>query len=234
LAVVIAELPHGRFPEAQQQVSPATWRSPQNLSILPWPYPDLMQIKALRPGSFSLQMSGHDNDVGPDMMETMMSKLATFVFAAMFAAPLVLAGTALADATINVSLWDNNSNPDMSKSMGMMMGSKMDMSKAPMAIKLDTAEVAAGKVTFAVKNDSKETIHEMLVSPVRDKDTMLPFVEADNKVNEEASGDLGEVSELDPGKSGSLTLDLKPGLYVLYCNVPGHYSAGMWTTITVK
>ena len=34
---------------------------------------------------------------------------------------------------------------------------------------------------------------------------------------------LGEVSELDPGKSGTLTLTIKPGKYLLVCNVPGHY-----------
>ena len=161
-------------------------------------------------------------------------------FRALALTAMVLTGTVLttgqvlADAIVKVSLWDNASNPDLSKNLGMGMGSKMDMSKAPMAIKLDMAEVPAGKVTFDVTNDSKETIHEMLVSPLADMNAQLPFVEADNKVDEEKSGDLGEVSELDPGKSGSLTLELKPGLYVLYCNVPGHYGAGMWTILTVK
>jgi uncharacterized cupredoxin-like copper-binding protein len=42
------------------------------------------------------------------------------------------------------------------------------------------------------------------------------------------------VSELDPGKSGALTITLEPGLYLLFCNVPGHFISGMWTTITVK
>jgi uncharacterized cupredoxin-like copper-binding protein len=74
----------------------------------------------------------------------------------------------------------------------------------------------------------------MLVSPVKDENTVLPFVENENRVDEEASGDLGEVSELEPGKSGSLTLDLKPGNYILFCNVPGHYMAGMWTALKVE
>ena len=52
--------------------------------------------------------------------------------------------------------------------------------------------------------------------------------------NEDAAGHLGEVSELDPGKSGSLSMKLDPGTYMLLCNVAGHYMAGMWTTITVK
>jgi len=44
---------------------------------------------------------------------------------------------------------------------------------------------------------------------------------------------LGEVSELDPGASGELGIDLAKGSYILYCNVPGHYMAGMWTILTV-
>lgn len=116
----------------------------------------------------------------------------------------------------------------------MGMGMHGDMSKAAMSIEIDQASVTAGKVTFEVTNDSKEIVHEMLVSPISGPDAMLPFVDAENRVDEEASGDLGEVSELEPGKSGSLSLDLKPGLYVLFCNVPGHYGAGMWTTLVVK
>ena len=69
---------------------------------------------------------------------------------------------------------------------------------------------------------------------VADENVVLPFVANENRVDEEATHDLGEVSELDPGKSGSLTVDLKPGLYVLFCNVPGHFMAGMWTTLKVE
>ncbi|MGX7876784.1 sulfocyanin-like copper-binding protein [Mesorhizobium sp. ORM6] len=30
-----------------------------------------------------------------------------------------------------------------------------------------------------------------------------------------------------------MTVDLKAGKYLLICNVPGHYGAGMWTEFTV-
>jgi uncharacterized cupredoxin-like copper-binding protein len=53
-------------------------------------------------------------------------------------------------------------------------------------------------------------------------------------VDEDAAGHLGEVSELDPGASGTLTIDLKPGKYVLFCNLPAHFMNGMWTEITVQ
>ena len=36
-----------------------------------------------------------------------------------------------------------------------------------------------------------------------------------------------------PGSSSWATLELKPGRYELVCNLPGHYSAGMYTVLTV-
>jgi len=44
---------------------------------------------------------------------------------------------------------------------------------------------------------------------------------------------LGEIPDLAPGKTGTLTVDLKPGSYVLFCNQPGHYHDGMSTVLTV-
>lgn len=159
-------------------------------------------------------------------------KFGKFVLLCLFA--FALATPAMADTTINVKLWDKGGMMDMSKNMAMGMGMHGNMKMAIMGIDVDQASVAAGKVTFNVANASADIQHEMLISPITGPDVTLPFVAAENRVDEEASGDLGEVSELDPGKSGALTLDLKPGLYVLYCNIPGHFMAGMWTTIEVK
>jgi uncharacterized cupredoxin-like copper-binding protein len=147
---------------------------------------------------------------------------------------LALITPAFAADTIKVSLWDKGGNMDLSKDMGMGLGTTSDMSKAPMGIRLSKKQVRAGMITFKVVNESKETLHEMLVAPLKDKNTLLPYIANENRVDEEKSGDLGEVSELEPGKSGELTLDLKPGLYILFCNVPGHFTAGMWTTVSVK
>jgi uncharacterized cupredoxin-like copper-binding protein len=61
-----------------------------------------------------------------------------------------------------------------------------------------------------------------------------PYSDKDARFDEDAAGALGEVEELDPGKSGDLTLSLKPGKYALACNVPNHYANGMWTVLTVK
>jgi len=140
------------------------------------------------------------------------------------------------DSTIKVSLWDKGPDSMMMDDAHMSMMGRMDMAMMPMAmmgITLDKASVPAGTVTFEVTNDSKDIIHEMMVSPVAKGQTELPYVVAENRVDEEAAGHLGEVSELDPGTSGSLTVDMTPGDYVVYCNVPGHFIGGMWVMLTV-
>lgn len=151
---------------------------------------------------------------------------------------VVLAGTtaSFADTTIHVSLWDKGSDMMMMDDAHMQMMGKLDMgamSMATMGVTLDQATVPAGKITFAAVNDSKDTIHEMLVAPVPEGTTELPYIVDENRVDEEAAHYLGEVSELDPGKSGELSIELQPGTYVVFCNVPGHFINGMWTFLTV-
>ncbi len=172
--------------------------------------------------------------------------LAAGVLAGAMSGPALAAGT-----VVQVSLWDKG--PDsmsmlgMGPAMGMAMGGPghgMGMGSAtgrggkgarmgPMGITATPDSVPAGEVTFEVVNDSKDIIHEMIVSPVADVNTPLPYDTEMERVDEDAAGHLGEVSELDPGQSGALRLTLKPGQYILFCNIPGHYVLGMWTLLTV-
>jgi uncharacterized cupredoxin-like copper-binding protein len=144
---------------------------------------------------------------------------------------VVSRGVAAAGTRIVVKLTDKGAAMAMPEGCGMGMGG--DMAKATMGIVAAPATARAGKVTFDVTNASSDMVHEMLIAPVRDTSKPLRFIADERRVDEEASGDLGEVSELDPGQSGALTLTLRPGTYILFCNVPGHYMAGMWTLLTV-
>jgi uncharacterized cupredoxin-like copper-binding protein len=144
----------------------------------------------------------------------------------------LLASSAFAASTVHVSLTDDGAPAAHMGDMG--MGMSADMSKATMHVTADTASVPAGDVTFEVVNASKSMVHEMLVVRVADPHAELPYDAATHRINEDTAGSLGEVSELAAGKSGSLTLKLDPGTYVLFCNLPGHYMAGMWTTISVN
>ena len=172
-------------------------------------------------------------------------KLHRSLVAALGLIGLLAGNMAAADgATVNVSLWDKGRMADRMMGMladmpdGMGMGMGMEgamhgMEMAAMGIQTDQATVPAGEVTFVVTNDSAGVVHEMLVAPVTLDAQPLPYDPDNYRVDEEAAGHLGEVAELDPGATGSLTVTLEPGTYILFCNVAGHYTLGMWTLITV-
>lgn len=98
----------------------------------------------------------------------------------------------------------------------------------PMTMTVSPASVAAGKVTFTLKNTG--TIeHEVVVLK-----TDTPFDQltvTNGKVSEKDS--VGEVPELAAGKSASVSLDLKAGNYALVCNIKDHYAMGMRAAFTV-
>ena len=147
------------------------------------------------------------------------------------AARISLSASSALASTITVKLWDKGAAADMAMDRG--ISGTGDMSKATMGLKLSATTVKAGMTTFEVTNSSKDTVHEMVVFPYKDGET-IPYSTADSKINEDNAGHLGEVSELEPGKSGMLKISLKPGKYVLTCNIPNHYMNGMWAIITVK
>jgi uncharacterized cupredoxin-like copper-binding protein len=94
-----------------------------------------------------------------------------------------------------------------------------------MQMKLDHDSVPAGQVRFEAVNESKSLIHEMILAKPDQDPSTFPY---DAKLKS-----LGEVAELKPGKSGHLSLRLKPASYVLYCNQAGHAHGGMWARFTV-
>lgn len=135
---------------------------------------------------------------------------------------------------VNVTLSDMGHDMDLSKNLGLGIGMKGDMSMAMMKIDADKFAVPAGLVTFKVKNASAIMEHEMVVIPIANMSTPLPYIDKEYRVDEDAAKAVGEVSETAPGKSGETTIELKPGLYALVCNIPGHYVAGMWRVIAVQ
>jgi uncharacterized cupredoxin-like copper-binding protein len=132
---------------------------------------------------------------------------------------------------IKVELWDKGAKAEMAMNLG--IGGTGDKSKATMGLALSSNTANAGKVTFNVVNTSKDTVHEVVILPYKEGKA-LPYSDKDMRIDEEAAGHLGEVSELQPGKSGSVTLDLNPGKYLLVCNIAGHYMNGMWEIVTLK
>ena len=142
------------------------------------------------------------------------------------------ATTASAGTEVSVELWNKGATIAMPTDLAYGMPTP-DLSKVSMGIKLSRASVPAGEVTFEVTNSSKDSIHEMIVMYLREPLKSLPYIENEKRVDEDKFGDKGEVSELGPGKSGALSIVLGPGKYLLICNMPGHYAAGMWTEFEV-
>jgi uncharacterized cupredoxin-like copper-binding protein len=107
-----------------------------------------------------------------------------------------------------------------------------DPSVKGMEIVIDHHTVKAGRVELKAVNLSKSLVHEVLV--LHDPGSKpLPYDTKNAEVNENHVHSLGEVGDLPPGHSGTLTLNLKPGKYLLFCNEPGHYADGMKTELTV-
>jgi uncharacterized cupredoxin-like copper-binding protein len=137
---------------------------------------------------------------------------------------------------VKVELWDKGANAMDKLGTEPMRGVGMPGAALPartMGITATPASIQAGEITFEAINNSKALVHEMIVASLKDPTKPLPYIADEQRVDEEKGEHLGEVSELAPGAKGALRITLKPGRYLLYCNVPGHYAMGMWTEVTV-
>lgn len=102
-----------------------------------------------------------------------------------------------------------------------------------MSYKVDQATIPAGKVKFVVTNTAMTEAHEMVLVKLKSADQAIPLIKSKHRVDESKLKSLGEVADLQPGKSGELDVNLKPGTYVILCNIKGHYESGMSSKLTV-
>lgn len=94
-------------------------------------------------------------------------------------------------------------------------------------------ELRAGPVRFVVTNDGPVS-HELIV--VRTTDSRLPLRKDGLTVDEEAlaSRTVGILDPAGPGSRRELDVRLRPGRYVVFCNMAGHYLSGMSSVIRVR
>ncbi|MBX6320437.1 MAG: hypothetical protein IRY94_01285 [Rhodospirillaceae bacterium] len=119
--------------------------------------------------------------------------------------------------------------PQMMPRWGMGPGMMMGM----MSIRIDRAEVKAGAVTFDITNWSRSAVHELAIVPVDGPDAPLPYDFSQAQVAEDQVSLIAETEEMKPNASATLEVTLMPGTYLLICNIPGHYAAGMAVPLTV-
>ena len=131
------------------------------------------------------------------------------------------------------------------RDMGMgggMMGGTFGGSYGPMTFVPRAATVPAGQVTVVLQNGGTRP-HELLVMPLAAGQSVgQRSVGSDDRISE--TGKIGEVSPacppnttIDgtvPGGVSVVTLPLQAGTYEIVCNLPGHYQAGMYATLTVS
>ncbi len=94
------------------------------------------------------------------------------------------------------------------------------------------ARLPAGDVTLTVLNQGPVR-HELII--VRSVAGTLPLRSDGTTANEEALAPV-TVEALEPAPAGAFRqahLHLAPGIYELFCNMDGHYRAGMHTQLTV-
>jgi Sulfocyanin (SoxE) domain len=98
-----------------------------------------------------------------------------------------------------------------------------------------TATAASGMVRFQLVNNGPST-HEFIVVRTDRAPAHLPLQRDGLTVDEEGPGvdHVDEAEGLDLGDRRTLTLDLGPGHYVLFCNMEGHYLGGMYAAFTVR
>ncbi len=98
------------------------------------------------------------------------------------------------------------------------------------------ATLPAGSTTFSVTNAGTKT-HEFVVYQTDTAAADIPiesFEGEANRINEDTNGtNAGETGDLEANATKTLTVDLVPGHYVFFCNLPKHYGLGMRLDVTV-
>jgi uncharacterized cupredoxin-like copper-binding protein len=148
---------------------------------------------------------------------------------------LLLAASAIATLSLLTGACgggdDNKSSTSSTNNATSTGPSTVNASLGEYFIKLDKASIPTGQVRFNVSNDGKIK-HEFVVLKTNIAPAKLPLKDGD--ANEEIAESPGEVPGIASGKKKTLDVVLKPGKYVLLCNLPGHYKAGQYTGITAK
>ena len=95
-------------------------------------------------------------------------------------------------------------------------------------VRSSTATIRSGTVTFAVRNGG-QVPHDLAVAR-----TPVALDASGNPSASATAAALGMTQEsLGGADPERLTLELRPGAYELYCDIPGHYPAGQHTKLTV-
>jgi len=110
----------------------------------------------------------------------------------------------------------------------------VDVSLTEFVVTPSVESVPAGTVTFNVSSDGA-IFHNFLVIATDAAPDGLPLDDTKFVVDEEQVDVVGRGADmLNSGETEEVTVDLEAGDYLLICNVPTHYGAGMAVAFTVE
>lgn len=104
------------------------------------------------------------------------------------------------------------------------------ISERDFRIVVEPGRIPAGDVELVVKNQGPDT-HELIM--VRSSGSQPPLRRDGLTVDEEALQEVGAVEGIDPKGMHHVRLHLAPGRYELFCNMAGHFMAGMHGELVV-
>jgi len=111
----------------------------------------------------------------------------------------------------------------------------ISMTNYKYAMKSSPDSIYAGRVRFIIKNNSSDLTHEFFIAKTELSLSNLPL-DSHGKIDE-ASPKLQKIvaaEDIDPGESEIISVTLRPGHYVYFCNINGHHMLGMNGEFTIK
>ncbi len=111
----------------------------------------------------------------------------------------------------------------------------IDVTTSDFGIRISRRTVPAGMVVLHATNHGPST-HELNVDLTRYAAAKIPLQSDGITADESAKGlhRVSSIEQLNLRDTGDLTVELRPGRYVLWCNLEGHYLGGMYRTFDVQ
>lgn len=109
----------------------------------------------------------------------------------------------------------------------------VNVTMSEFSVEAAPGSTTSGQIVFNLNNEGA-VLHELLIIRTEAAQDALPI--KSGAVDEANPGldVVGEILNVNGGDSGNVTAPLPAGNYVLLCNIPGHYNAGMHTAFTVQ
>jgi uncharacterized cupredoxin-like copper-binding protein len=113
-------------------------------------------------------------------------------------------------------------------------GPRITVVEHDFGLTVSPATVRAGTVTLHIENRGPST-HELNLDRTTLAPGSLPLLPNSLQVNEDSAAlkSVDSIGDIRLRTTQNATVRLKPGRYVLYCNLEGHYLGGMHAELDV-